>query len=127
MSVFAVRNLNAFLETMKQKNWNILTLTSPDAPEFPEISGPSGHSNNISLDQVSLDRNTLLIVGSEGSGIPEDVANLADRGVYIPACPTDYQYSNNGETDTNQCSNVIHAAYIDSINVSVAVGIALFH
>jgi len=134
MSIFAVRNLTNFLETLKQENWNILTLASPETPnpsetqETPEC--PASHS----LAQVNLEgRKTVLIVGSEGSGIPAEVSKLADMGVFIPSFSENHQNSLNNEHqwDINAAmedsNNVIDNAYIDSINVSVAVGIAMFH
>jgi len=75
MQVFAVRNTVALLESLKAHGWQVLALSTPS----PQLKLTQ------QLHKVSNSKKTLLIVGSEGSGIPDDVLNCADSGVYIPS------------------------------------------
>ena len=40
--------------------------------------------NALSLDEVKLSKNDVVIIGNEGHGIPADVSELCDSAIYIP-------------------------------------------
>eukprot|EP00088_Acartia_fossae_P067237 TRINITY_DN8382_c0_g1_i7.p1 TRINITY_DN8382_c0_g1~~TRINITY_DN8382_c0_g1_i7.p1 ORF type:complete len:313 (-),score=35.80 TRINITY_DN8382_c0_g1_i7:318-1256(-) len=110
MSIFALRNPVTFLQDLKEKNWQILALSTPN----PSLK------DTRQLNQVgSGDKPTILVIGSEGIGIPAEVLQCADTGIYIPSlqqCRNDTIVEN----DPGEC-------FVDSVNVSVATGIAIHH
>jgi len=102
LPIYAVRNVEDFLTEKRSAGWDVLALTLPS-------ESIAAHS---SIQQVGrCSKPTILVVGSEGDGLPDSVLKCANLGVYIePSAnitPEDPGY------------------YLDSLNVSVATGIAL--
>lgn len=104
LPVYAVRHGAQFLAEQAQLGRRALALTLPH-PALPQL---------CLVSDVNVDAPTVLVVGSEGEGIPEDILNTVHAGVYIP--PTAARIEGRG------CENT---SYLDSLNVSVATGIIL--
>ncbi len=102
--LFYTRSMRTFVKASRQVGpWHVLATA-------PEIAGPSmiimGGRMHVTL---------CLHPGNEGSGISSKLSSLADANISIPkvACPAG--------------PNVFLDAHLDSLNVSVALGIILSH
>ena len=42
------------------------------------------NSEALTLDEVELTKNDIVIIGNEGHGIPEDISSLCDDSIFIP-------------------------------------------
>ena len=72
----ALRNPTPFLADLSEQGWNIIALSLPS----PCLSSCT------SLSQATIgQRNNLIIIGSEGEGIPDDLLEVANQGVYLEA------------------------------------------
>mmetsp|Transcript_10935 Transcript_10935/g.33532 ORF Transcript_10935/g.33532 Transcript_10935/m.33532 type:complete len:363 (+) Transcript_10935:365-1453(+) len=92
MPVHAVRNLPQFLQKCADNGWRVL--------------GASMDTKAVPLKELSLDRPTLIVLGSEGFGLRTNVSNACTEHVKIGA----------GGVGT-----------VDSLNVSVAGAVLLHH
>lgn len=104
LDVYAVNDSVKFLARMSEQGWTLTALTLP-----------SLFIQSTPLNQVRPAEKSILIVGSEGTGIPDDILRTAHRGVYLSP-----RNSTNIDPD-----GLIGG--VDSLNVSVATGIALHH
>ncbi|KAJ8904066.1 hypothetical protein NDN08_000595 [Rhodosorus marinus] len=92
LPIHSAKNLPAFLNKCSENGWRIL--------------GAHLHPNSKDVKQFQLDQPTVLVVGSEGTGLRTNVLNCCDEYVQIGG----------GSVGT-----------VDSLNVSVASGILLHH
>uniref|UniRef100_A0A7S3ED50 rRNA methyltransferase 1, mitochondrial n=1 Tax=Rhodosorus marinus TaxID=101924 RepID=A0A7S3ED50_9RHOD len=92
LPIHSAKNLPAFLNKCSENGWRIL--------------GAHLHPDSKDVKQFQLDQPTVLVVGSEGTGLRTNVLNCCDEYVQIGG----------GSVGT-----------VDSLNVSVASGILLHH
>jgi len=95
--VFALRNPERFLGEKIEEGWDVVGTTLP------------GKTQELTVKEVGetkLEKPTILVMGSEGEGIPPEVMSCLNLGVYIPP-------GRNLHTE------------VDSLNVAVATSILL--
>ena len=94
--IYQVRNSAQLLEELKASGWDILgaVCSSDNSTHLSEIR--------------SVNRNTLLIIGSESRGVDNSLLDYCNRLVNISAAPG-------------------APPYLDSLNVGVATGVMLNH
>ena len=63
-------DLNAFISKQKEQGYQIL--------------GAGLNRNFLTLQEVSFDTPTVLIIGNESNGITNEIVDQCDRGVFIP-------------------------------------------
>eukprot|EP00092_Neocalanus_flemingeri_P104955 GFUD01134474.1.p1 GENE.GFUD01134474.1~~GFUD01134474.1.p1 ORF type:complete len:202 (+),score=73.66 GFUD01134474.1:53-607(+) len=98
--VFAVRNAPHLLQSKVEEGWRVL------AAVMQTDNADSAMLPRMPVDCLSLTSPTILVLGSEGSGIPTEVMDCVTQGVYIsPGKWVDSQ--------------------LDSLNVSVAAAIVI--
>ena len=97
MPVFAVRDAPQLLVSKVEEGWRVLAAAMPGEREgMPDCA----------VSSLSLACPTVLVLGSEGGGIPPEVMSCVTQGVFIsPGVGVDTQ--------------------VDSLNVSVAAAIVL--
>ena len=98
------------------------------------------------LNQIERRKKTILIVGSEGVGIPPEVLQVSDGGVFIPGVQNignqtkvgqvNQDVSDKSKTitqDKNETTETpeeefdLESAAVDSLNVSVATALSIHH
>ena len=72
--VWAVNRPGPFLQGLKDSGWTVLASSL-------DTSLPSCPISSLSLTYLGP---TVLVMGSEGEGIPQEVLDQASRGVFIP-------------------------------------------
>lgn len=97
-SLSHVPNIRKLIFSLKKMDWEIVGTTC-DTVTSCEVT-PSASLNSV------LRRNTVVLLGNEGSGIEQNISDLCTKLVSIPS--------------SDRCPS-----YIDSLNVSVATGILL--
>ncbi len=143
ISVYAVRHTVPFLEKLQSHGWRVLALTLPN----------SINNNVLPLNHVEGRNKTILIVGSEGAGIPTEVLEASDGGVFIPGVhhienqtkmtqdnreeshhkdEVDERLKTRVQDDTKTPENLeedfdLRSASVDSLNVSVATALSIHH
>ncbi|KAJ1760162.1 hypothetical protein LPJ62_002563 [Coemansia sp. RSA 2167] len=97
IDVYRVSDHEKLLDRVLNNGWSIVCATTSRA----------GSGQQHSVDSLPrLNAPTILVIGNEGSGIPDDVASLSSMNVHIPA-------------------RAELPSYIDSLNAGVAAGIIL--
>jgi len=105
--VFAVRNAPNLLESKVEEGWRVLAAAMPeDNQDSSSMPLESSVCPSMPVDSISLTCPTILVLGSEGAGIPPEVMSCVTQGVYIS--PSKW-------VDTQ----------VDSLNVSVAAAIVI--
>lgn len=97
MDFYSLAQPAEFLNTMKSKGWTVLG-ADMGAPDFREYI-----SQNLNPDSSKV----VLVMGSEGSGISDEVGSACDAMLSIPGLR----------------SRAFPETLVDSVNVSVASGI----
>lgn len=99
LTLFAIEKPVTFVQQSKAAGWKIFAAVAPSnkAKTVQSVSCDSLRGSSV------VDAPCLLMLGSEGHGLPASLRQLADVSVHIP--------SGNAETP------------VDSLNVSVAAGI----
>lgn len=93
MSLYSCRNLPRTLADAASKGWAVL--------------GAAVSQQSVPVTKVSVDRPTLLVIGSEGFGLRTNVRRACTQLVQVDMAPG------------------VSATDVDSLNVSVATGILL--
>ncbi|KAJ2502764.1 hypothetical protein GGH96_000781 [Coemansia sp. RSA 1972] len=97
IDVYRVSDHEKLLDRVLNNGWSIVCATTSNA----------GSGQQHSVDALPrLNAPTILVIGNEGSGIPDDVASLSSMNVHIPA-------------------RAELPGYIDSLNAGVAAGTIL--
>ena len=136
MSVYAVRHTVTFLEKLQSHGWRVLALTVPN----------TNCKQVVPLNQIVRRKKTILIVGSEGVGIPPEVLQVSDGGVFIPGVQNIGNQTKVGQenqdvseksititqdntetTETPEEEFDLESAAVDSLNVSVATALSIHH
>ena len=118
--VYSVRNAAALVTEKREEGWRVMAADIPDyftkmdedddQAEASKIESNSSHHDLIchSVDDLSVTSKTptLLVLGSEGAGIPPDLLSNIQERVFV------------------RSGSHVHAS-VDSLNVSVATGIIL--
>mmetsp|Transcript_62129 Transcript_62129/g.72657 ORF Transcript_62129/g.72657 Transcript_62129/m.72657 type:complete len:139 (-) Transcript_62129:5-421(-) len=104
--VYSTGNMSRLLNTAKEEGWRVLGA----AAESPNDINDEHQQQCFDLQNISGNTPTILVLGSEGSGLRRLVAKACTDFVRIPGGVT---------TGT--------AAGVDSLNVSVTGGILLWH
>lgn len=100
MDIYEVENLEKFIRNRKDNGWSIVsTLAFSSKSEF--------HQASIPAEELSISKPTILILGSEGKGISQNILHLCDALISI------------------EPGQMLHQG-IDSLNVSVAAGVLLY-
>jgi len=95
--VFSLKNPVEFLDTKIAQGWQVIGTTLPSQSQGLNVK---------EVGQVKLQAPTIVVMGSEGQGIPPEVVDCLSLGVYIPP----------GRVLDSQ---------VDSLNVAVATSIIL--
>lgn len=95
--VFSLRNTEEFLDEKMSEGWQVIGTTLPS--QSMEIAVKE-------IGQVKLQGPTIVVMGSEGEGIPPEILSCLSLGVYIPP------------------GRPLHSQ-VDSLNVAVATSIIL--
>ena len=116
VGVWAVRDAVTMISDKLDQGWRVMAADIPDyftnMDEDEELDtmipdSPAAAVTTISVDNVTpSERPTLLVLGSEGSGIPPDILASVQERIYVPSSP------------------LAHPS-VDSLNVSVAAGIII--
>ena len=115
--VYAVRNTVDMVSEKLEQGWKVMAADIPDYfsnidEDDDDITPVKDNNDNLSVSCVSVDdvqssdQPTLLLLGSEGSGIPSDILNIVQQKIFVPSSPG------------------VHP-WVDSLNVSVAAGIII--
>ncbi|KAJ2714810.1 Ribose methyltransferase [Coemansia spiralis] len=96
-AIYRASNIAVVLERARIDGWSIVCAIASSTPTSKPIS-----SNEV----PRLTRPTILVIGSEQSGVSDSIAALSDMNVEIPACAG-------------------LPPFIDSLNAGVAAGILL--
>ncbi|KAJ1938839.1 hypothetical protein GGF37_004649, partial [Kickxella alabastrina] len=97
MNIHRIFKMDKVIEKAKTDGWSIICTTTRT----------TAVARNISIDELpELDSPTIVVLGSEQSGISGPILDLSDINVHIPE-----------RADTPE--------YIDSLNVGVATGVVL--
>jgi 23S rRNA (guanosine2251-2'-O)-methyltransferase len=73
-------NISQFIERLKELDfWSVAASVDMSVKDSPK---------QVALSQFTFPRRTILILGSEGSGVPQQVLRHADFHLYIPMCGT---------------------------------------
>ena len=112
--VYAVRNTVDMVSEKLEQGWRVMAADIPDYfSNMDDDDTPVTDNNDnlsvscVSVDDVqSSDQPTLLLLGSEGSGIPSDILSIVQQRIFVPSSPG------------------VHP-WVDSLNVSVAAGIII--
>jgi len=114
--VFAVKNAKKFIQEKQIEGWRVLAADIPDY--FTDVDYDEGDDLNFTPDSpkqvssVSVDNFTnnhqpiLLVLGSEGSGVPEELLEIIKEKIFVSP------------------SRIVDLS-VDSLNVSVAAGIII--
>lgn len=104
IDVYSTVNLMKFLDNSKENGWQVIGTA---------LSGTS-----VRVEEMTLDRPTILVLGNEGHGIRTNILRRCDVLVKIPS-----MISGGGDEGTSSSSS----SDVDSLNVSVTGGILLHH
>merc|ERR1712096_424600 len=100
-------NAPNLLESKVEEGWRVLAAAMPDDnQDSSSMPLESSECPSMPVDNISLTCPTILVLGSEGAGIPPEVMSCVTQGVYIS--PSKW-------VDTQ----------VDSLNVSVAAAIVI--
>jgi len=103
IDVYSTGNLMKFLDNAKENGWQVI--------------GTALSGSSVRVDEMTLDRPTILVLGNEGHGIRTNILRRCDALVKIPSMIS------GGGSNEGSSSN----ADVDSLNVSVTGGILLHH
>ena len=116
VNVWAARDAVTMINDKLEQGWRVLAADIPDyytnmeendLEEADTVISDDNVINAVSVDSVTpSERATLLVLGSEGSGIPSDILSIVQERIYVPSSP------------------LVHPS-VDSLNVSVAAGIII--
>jgi len=113
-TVYSTNNLPRTLNAAREEGWRIMGAAA-EAPT--DMFGETGEPVVChDLEDVTEQKPTLLVLGSEGHGLRNLVARACTDFVRIPGCDTSDE--RNGESSS---------VGVDSLNVSVTGGILLWH
>lgn len=104
IDVYSTVNLMKFLDNAKENGWQVV--------------GTALSGSSVRVEQMTLDKPTILVLGNEGHGIRTNILRRCDVLVKIPSMGS---AEGSGGTSENSSSEV------DSLNVSVTGGILLHH
>ncbi|XP_019446378.1 PREDICTED: LOW QUALITY PROTEIN: rRNA methyltransferase 1, mitochondrial-like [Lupinus angustifolius] len=113
------KNMMQFLVSSAENGWRVL--------------GGSVSSKAVSLDEVVPGAPTILVLGSEGTGLRPLVERSCTQLVRIPGnTPSDVNTSEfNGESISSDCESsgkeFLSFLAVESLNVSVAAGVLIHH
>lgn len=88
VKVVTVINLNTAMLQLKENGFWIYGASAPKAATQPAAKGEAKYKGPKPSYGVSYARPLLLVVGSEGKGLREKVAEKCDELVYIPQAPS---------------------------------------
>jgi 21S rRNA (GM2251-2'-O)-methyltransferase len=107
IDVYSTGNLMKFLDNAKENGWQVI--------------GTALSGSSVRVDEMTLDRPTILVLGNEGHGIRTNILRRCDALVKIPS-----MISGGGSNEGSSSSSSSNAD-VDSLNVSVTGGILLHH
>ncbi|KAL1878169.1 hypothetical protein Daus18300_002085 [Diaporthe australafricana] len=99
LNMLSVESVEDFLRNSKENGWKVYAA----CPPRPESRRPQIDTIDLEKDDPLLKKPCILLVGSEGEGLPRALRSIADVEISIP--------------------NLSGSDVVDSLNVSVATGL----
>lgn len=99
LNMLSVESVEDFLRKSKENGWKVYAACPPKS----ESRRPQIDTTDLEKDDPLLEKPCILLVGSEGEGLPRALRSIADVEISIP--------------------NLSGSDVVDSLNVSVATGL----